>query len=336
MPAVSAVDEVVLVGRGSLPPDTPLDTRGWARPEWRDGRVVLAVERVAGGTVVPFREALSAGVLRGPRLSGALGSPPVVGGGATVSDPLPAGLRSALAELARTPHLLVATDFDGVLAPIVDDPSLSAPLPASVEELTALAELPAISVAAVSGRALADLERLSGLPGTVHLVGSHGAEFQAGVVPGLDPAATERRARLLAELERLVAGLPGVRLEAKPVSVTVHVRRAAPDVGARALAAARSGPGTWDGIEVTEGKQVVELAVVRTDKGLALDVLRDRVGATAAVYLGDDVTDEKAFARLRDGDVGIKVGPGDTRAAHRIDTPQDATAVLRSLRSLRR
>ncbi len=94
------------------------------------------------------------------------------------------------------------------------------------------------------------------------------------------------------------------------------------------LAKVRSGPGTWDGVHVTEGTAVVELSVIRTDKGEALDVLRHRCGATAAVFVGDDVSDEEVFARLAGPDLGIKVGDGATLAAYRVRGPHEVAVVL--------
>ena len=79
---------------------------------------------------------------------------------------------------------------------------------------------------------------------------------------------------------------------------------------------------------LTEGKAVLEFAVISTDKGEAVDILRDQHDASAVVFFGDDVTDEKAFRRLRDGDVGVKVGPGDTAARYRIETPDDVATAL--------
>ncbi|GGM44350.1 trehalose-phosphatase [Longimycelium tulufanense] len=252
------------------------------------------------------------------------------------AEALPAELRRAIVQLARTPRLLVACDYDGTLAPIVEDPERARPLPESVNALRSLAGLPSTTAAVISGRALRDLATLSRLPAEVHLVGSHGSEFDVGFVHALDPAARGLHRRLRAELERIITGAEGVLLEEKPASLAVHVRRAAPEVGEQVLDAIRSGPCLWDGVQVTEGKAVIELAVVQTDKGQALDVLRHQVGATAALFLGDDVTDEKAFARLHGPDMGIKVGPGDTLAAFRIDSTTEVACVLAFLLEERR
>ena len=78
-------------------------------------------------------------------------------------------------------------------------------------------------------------------------------------------------------------------------------------------------------------RPVLEFAVISTDKGEAIDILRDQHGASTVVFFGDDVTDEKAFRRLTDGDIGVKVGPGDTGAAYRVDSPDDVAAALQYL-----
>jgi trehalose 6-phosphate phosphatase len=245
---------------------------------------------------------------------------------------LPADVTDALRRVARVPRLLVTSDFDGTLAPIVNHPGDARPLPAAASALRDLAELPATTAALISGRALRDLAVLSGLAAPVHLVGSHGAEFDTGFAHDID---TELLDRIADELEAIAGRHPGATVETKPASVALHVRNAAPADGEAALAAARTAAEAWDA-EPTAGKAVLEFAVITTDKGEAIDILRERDAASAVVFFGDDVTDEKAFRRMRDGDIGVKVGPGETLAGFRVDSPEDVAAALALLLDARR
>jgi trehalose-phosphatase len=252
------------------------------------------------------------------------------------AEALSAELRRAIVQIARTPRLLVACDYDGTLAPIVENPDEARPMTESVGALRSLAALHETTTAVISGRALRDLATLSRLPAEVHLVGSHGSEFDIGFVHALDNDAKALHRRLETELERITDDTAGVQLEIKPASIAVHTRRAEADVAELVNSQVRQGPCTWDGVQVTEGKAVIELAVVQTDKGGALDTLRHQVGATAAVFVGDDVTDEKAFARLSGPDLGVKVGDGETLAAFRITDPVQVGMVLAFLLEERR
>ncbi len=252
------------------------------------------------------------------------------------NEPLDAGLRRAIVEVARTPRLLVACDYDGTLAPIVADPWSAHPLPEAVIALRSLACLPDTTAAVISGRGLRDLAVLSRLPAEVHLVGSHGSEFDIGFVHALAQPARALHLRVVRTLSELADGTPGVVMEIKPASVALHLRQADPGAADRMLAHVRSGPCTWDGVQVTEGNAVVELSVIQTDKGQALEMLRHQYGATAAVYLGDDVSDEKAHARLSGPDLGIRVGSGATLAGYRVAGPTEAAVVLSLLAEERR
>jgi trehalose 6-phosphate phosphatase len=243
-------------------------------------------------------------------------------------------LDEAVRVIARVPVLLVALDFDGVLAPIVDVPSDARPLPTSAAAIGSLATLPDTTVALVSGRGLADLAAVSGFGSPIRLIGSHGGEFDDGGA-ALDDAQREQLDRLRTELHELVDGEPGVRLEEKPAGIAVHVRNAPADVGERVLEAVRTGPASWEGIEVTPGKAVLDLAVLQVNKGLALDVLRERTKPDAVLFVGDDVTDETAFVRLRPGDVGVKVGPGETAAEYRVPGPPEVATLLQELLAVR-
>ncbi len=249
---------------------------------------------------------------------------------------LPADLQRALTSVAATPRLLVTSDFDGTMAPIVANPADARPLAAAAEALVQLAELPDTAAALISGRALEVLRSLSGYsepPPRLHLVGSHGAEFTSGFTHDIDRDLLDR---ITAELRAIAADRPGVTVETKPASVALHVRNASAADGEAALTEARAAAEAWDA-QLTEGKAVLEFAVIQTDKGLALDILREQENASAVVFFGDDVTDEKAFRRLRgDADVTVKVGPGESLAQYRVDAPEDVAEALQYLLDARR
>ncbi|MGB3486049.1 MAG: trehalose-phosphatase [Mycobacterium sp.] len=245
---------------------------------------------------------------------------------------LPEDVLTALRQVAQVPVLLVTSDFDGTVAPIVNHPADARPVAAAAEALRTLAQLPATSAALISGRALADLETLSGLVGAVNLVGSHGAEFDTGFAHEIDSALLQT---IVDELTVIANRYPGVTVEPKPASVALHVRNATPADADAALDAVRTRSAGWDA-HVTEGKAVLEFAVITTDKGEAIDILRRRDNADAVVFFGDDVTDEKAFLRLHATDLGVKVGPGDTAAAYRISSPDEVAEALQILVEQRR
>ncbi len=240
---------------------------------------------------------------------------------------LPPDLSKALDAAAKHPRLLVTSDFDGTLSPIVSNPADARPLAEAGRALSGLAELPSTAVALISGRALRDLRVLSAMPETVHLVGSHGAEFDTGFAHEID---RELLQAITETLDSIASGRPGVTVETKPASVALHVRNASPADGEAALAAAWEAASDWDA-HATTGKAVLEFAVISTDKGEAIDILRDRHGASTVLFFGDDVTDEKAFRRLGADDIGVKVGSGDTLASYRVDTPVDVAVALAHL-----
>jgi trehalose 6-phosphate phosphatase len=227
---------------------------------------------------------------------------------------------------ATTSRLLVATDFDGVLAPIVDDPDAVVATPTSMAALGLLADLADTSVAVVSGRSYEFLERVVARPERFTLIGSHGAELAPGAL-----SADERREldAMIAALTGLAAHHPGLHVEVKALSVAAHLRRIDGDRAAAAAEVDRLAA-HWSG-KIVVGKEVVEFTLRHTTKGDAVTDLAQRIGATSTVYLGDDTTDEDVFIMLGSGDVGVKVGPGPTAAGHRLADPDAVARFLTEL-----
>ncbi len=237
-------------------------------------------------------------------------------------------LSARLDALARSPVLLVASDFDGTIAPLVPNPGAAEADRESLVALKALSQMPQTHVAIISGRALSDLASRTAEADDIHLVGSHGSEFEAGFAVPLSAEAEALLDRLRAELHAIAARTPGSLVEDKPASLAFHYRNAEEIAAQAAVEAVVNGPGQWPGTHIRRGKKVIELSVIETDKGVALRRIRQRVGASAVLFVGDDVTDEDAFASLQGPDVGVKVGEGDSQAKHNIASTIDVSRIL--------
>lgn len=253
---------------------------------------------------------------------------------------LSAPLIEALTRLASQPTILLALDFDGTLSPFVDDPSTAAPLPGSVESLRILAALPGVHVGYLSGRPVADLRARVRAPSGALFVGSHGAETDLGssVTSFIDLNAEESAelAGLRRDLKRELGDMPGIRFEDKPAGLVVHFREADDINGVDAAATASRVHERHPRFKLTDGHQVVEFALRHATKGDGIAVLREHVHPDAMMFIGDDTTDEDAFAVLSESDVSIKVGPGDTLARFRVETPESVEVLLGGLANLRR
>ncbi|WP_277454177.1 trehalose-phosphatase [Janibacter sp. DB-40] len=245
-------------------------------------------------------------------------------------------VRDGVAAVAARPRLLVATDFDGVLAPFVLDPLDARPQAGTIEAITTLTAAPDTWTAVVSGRDLATLAELSGLGGSgTTLIGSHGAETNRARQGPTDQAAEARLTALRAWVEPAVATRdPRIRLEHKPTALVLHTRGLPEDaVGTATDIAAEAA--RMSGVSLLSGKGVHELSVVAADKGTAVQALAGDLRVDAVVYLGDDVTDEHVFTVLGPRDLTIKVGPGETAARTRLDDCTEVPAVLDALAAAR-
>lgn len=244
-------------------------------------------------------------------------------------------LSAILDELSRTPVLLVASDFDGTLSPISSEPADAKPNHEALVALRALAALPHTHVAIISGRALRDLTTLTGFSEEIHLVGSHGSEFDPDFALSLSPALIQLRDRIRDELIDIGKLDEGFLVEEKPASVAFHYRRAKDKTSKQAIETILRGLAATEGIYLKRGKKVLELSVIPSDKGKALAAIRHRIGASAALFVGDDESDEDAFATLTGPDVGVKVGDEASTAHFRVADSLDVARALAKLAELR-
>lgn len=235
--------------------------------------------------------------------------------------------------------LLVLSDYDGTLVPVVDDPSEAWPPREVAADLRLLAESARIYVAIISGRALDDLRARIALPGAIY-AGCHGLEIKGPGIAFSHPVADGGRHALASMAETLrqrTATLSGVVVEPKGLAVSVHYRKSAladlPRLQAVLDAALRGN--TW--LCTMNGPKALEILPTRTwNSGQCALRIRDHVqdisgGNVTTVYFGGDAA-ELAFWALGDTALTVKVGrlPA-THAACRLSRVDDVHRVLSAL-----
>ena len=247
-------------------------------------------------------------------------------------------------------HVLLLSDYDGTLTPIVDRPEL-ADLPAGTRQLLrALAHRHRFTVGIISGRALSDLKQRVGI-GSIVYAGNHGLEIEGPGISFINPLAEEMKPVLRVihqALSKALATMRGALVEDKGLSLSVHYRlveeeevEEAKTVFERILRM----PHLSGKVKITSGKKVHEVRpAVDWDKGKAIKLLMKRYGkggrrsGLLPVYLGDDLTDEDGFGAIeRHGD-GLTVFVGgesdSTTARYFLRSPDEVERFLSMLLDL--
>ena len=244
-------------------------------------------------------------------------------------EPMSSDLTEALSAFASQDTILVALDFDGTLAPLVDNPEASRMIEPARQVLEKLTTMPGVTIALVTGRAIDSVKRVAQPLNEWFLVGSHGIEvLSPGEVtdyetPWLVPG------DLINQFEAVIAAQPGTRLEQKPFGLALHTRGVEEQLARKAEAAAHEVCDAWgEELVVRTGHRIVECSIQDATKGDGIAEVRRRLKPTAVLFAGDDRTDEDGFAVLGAQDVAIRVGGGETVAPYRL---HDAHAVGEAL-----
>jgi len=246
-------------------------------------------------------------------------------------------------QLRDARNILLLTDYDGTLTPIMERPELANLSESTRLILEALAHRYDFTIGVISGRALADLKDKVSIRGIIY-AGNHGLEIEGPGISFVNPMAEELKPVLNTMhyvLSRTLRTIRGVVVEHKGLSLSVHYRlveeRRATElerivkqvVGAEAVGKAK----------VTSGKKVYEVRpAVNWDKGKAIKLLMKRYGkggqrsGLLPIYLGDDLTDEDGFRVIEDYESGISVFVGKEdqhSAAHYfLKSPAEVAAFL--------
>lgn len=247
-------------------------------------------------------------------------------------------------------HVLLCSDYDGTLTPIVETPEKAVLAEETRRVLATLGRQKKISIGIVSGRALSDLRERVGATGVVY-TGNHGLEIEGPGIKYVEPLARELRP-VIAVLHRVLtlalSAVKGVLVEDKGLTLSVHYRQIAEGEMARVgsifehkVAVAR----LRGQVKTTSGKRVYEVRPpVEWDKGKALTFLADRLpkrktsDGPLTIFFGDDLTDEDGFRALnRIHGVSVYVGKDNLKscAGYYLESPDEVREFLRRLLELR-
>jgi len=224
-------------------------------------------------------------------------------------------------------------DVDGTVVDLAERPDAAAPRPDTPALLASVARGLNGALMLVSGRTLADLDRMFGAfrpPAS----GVHGLEWrdETGAVHRA-PVNSTTLAAARAALEAYAERATGVLVEDKGPGLAVHYRLAperAHEVRLLLAEQARTTPG----FHVLEGKMVMELRPDDVNKGTVVEAAMGRppFAGRHPVFVGDDITDEDGFAAVnRMGGTSIRIGPGPTAARYTLDSVDETLEWLRTV-----
>ena len=215
--------------------------------------------------------------------------------------------QSFASDVGAASHILLFSDYDGTLTPIVSRPEEAILSPEVKDKLLALADKPIFSVGIISGRPLAEIKTMVGITG-IYYAGNHGLEIEGPGLKFINPVAESARVEIKDLARRFsvkLGSIEGAIVEDKGLSLSVHyrlVKESEQKIVAEVFHQITS-PLLHEGkIRVTSGKKVREVRPpIDWHKGKAVETIKREIKKVLKgeqlliVYLGDDTTDEDAF-----------------------------------------
>ena len=210
-------------------------------------------------------------------------------------------------DIRAASHVLLLSDYDGTLTPIVSRPEEAILPPAVRDKLDALARKPAFIVGIISGRMLSEVKALVGVEG-IYYAGNHGLEIEGPALKLINPVATVAKTLmkdLAQQLSAKLGNIEGVIVEDKGLSLSIHyrlVKKSEENQAGKILHQITSPLLNEGKIRLTSGKKVWEIRPpIDWHKGKAVETIVNKMKTVfdckqlSIIYLGDDTTDEDAF-----------------------------------------
>ncbi|SOD94822.1 bifunctional alpha,alpha-trehalose-phosphate synthase (UDP-forming)/trehalose-phosphatase [Spirosoma fluviale] len=235
--------------------------------------------------------------------------------------------------LSEARQRLLLFDFDGTLAPLINDPAQAKPSEEIKKSLQNLAENSDLVV--ISGRNRAFLEKtFAGVP--VHLVAEHGAFLKKPDQPWqrLDLSSGDWVDTVRTTMEEFVTRFPGSFIEEKETAIAWHYRTAeTEDIEAQAndLASQLRRADSSIPLTVIQGSKVVEVKPALHSKGTVALSIFEQTPYDFIVSIGDDTTDEDMFRQLPNWAYTVKVGSGTSFARYHLARQRDVETLLQRM-----
>jgi trehalose 6-phosphate synthase/phosphatase len=261
----------------------------------------------------------------------------VHGNGPVVQDAASTAFAGEAQRLRNAPKRLLLLDYDGTLVPFAPMPDLAFPDDELRALLHALAGDTANELHVISGRSRGSLDAwLGDLPIGLHAEHGFWTRWPGEGWATELPAPPEALATIEQRMSEIVRRTPGSFVERKGASLAWHYRMSEPLLAARRVDELRRVlvRDLAPELEILDGNKVLEVRMKGADKrACALRIVERARAAGDPVVLavGDDRTDEDLFAALDAGSITVRVGPGSSKARHRVDGPDDVRALLRAL-----
>lgn len=254
------------------------------------------------------------------------------------------GFWDAIAPTWAGKNIILFFDYDGTLAPIAADPSLAVLSDENKDLLRSLLKVTRCHITVISGRALDDVKTMVGISG-INYIGNHGLEIEGSYIC-FESLVSEQTMITFSQIKKRLTdqlqSVPGAFVEDKGLTLSVHYRQASPQEVPfiqKIVEQVCDPLVREEKIKKRLGKKVFEIKPpIEWDKGKAAlwvlkrQQMRTGVDSVVPIYIGDDATDEDAFAALKDK--GVTVCVGNERLSHAqyfLSGPEDVTAFLRRL-----
>ncbi len=239
-------------------------------------------------------------------------------------------------------NIFLFLDYDGTLAPFCKNPDNAAVFPGIKEELFKIQQKSGVYISIISGRELSNLKAMLYLKG-INYAGSHGLEIDLSfleqvVYPAYNK--DEFRAvfnKIFSDIEFKIKN--NIRIEDKGFAAAFHCNDDLEKVSVKKTLESKIKKFSLDNMEVISGRQVVEIRPAGWNKGEAVNYIADsfkkqyNINSGYNIYLGDDRTDEDAFAVIEDG-LSIYVKNSDdlhTSAEYYLNNPEEVYLFLQNL-----